>query len=258
MKFLYFVFVIRALIIDDEESTVNVLRLLLKKYVPEVNEVETAVGSYGGLKAIQHYTPNLIFLDIEMPLMNGFELLEKFPDHSFEVIFVTAYDHYAIKAIKYSALDYLLKPVDVEELQNAVKRFAAKQQSGESQQPLYQNLIHNLKSEKITDYRLAVATTEGTFFYHPDEIIRCEADGNYTRFFLKNQKPILTSKTLKEYDEMLCEQNFIRVHRAHLVNKKYVASFSGDHELRMADNSVIEVSRRKWDIVKQELLKAAN
>lgn len=249
---------IRALIIDDEESTVNVLKLLLQKYIPEVNEVHTAVGSTAGLQAIQQSKPNLLFLDIEMPLMNGFELLEKFPDHSFEVIFVTAYDHYAIKAIKYSALDYLLKPVDVEELKSAVQRFIAKQQTGQSQKPLYENLLHNLKSERVSDYRLAVATTEGTFFYNPDDIIRCEADGNYTKFFLKNQKPIITSKTLKEYDDMLAEQNFIRVHRAHLVNKKHIASFSGDHELKMKDNSTVEVSRRRWDAVKQELLTASN
>src|SRR5439155_12170214 len=154
----------RALIIDDEESTVNVLKLLLQKYVPEVNEIYTAIGASAGLQVIHQYKPNLLFLDIEMPLMNGFELLEKFPDHSFEVIFVTAYDHYAIKAIKYSALDYLLKPIDVEELKNAVQRFITKQQTGQSQKPLYENLLHNLKSERVSDYRLAVATTEGTFF----------------------------------------------------------------------------------------------
>src|ERR1051326_1543148 len=118
---------IQVLIINDEESTVNVLRLLLQKYIPEVNEIHTAVGSVAGLQSIQQYKPNLLFLDIEMPLMNGFELLEKFPDHSFEVIFVTAYDHYAIKAIRYSALDYLLKPIDTEELKNAVQRFVVKQ-----------------------------------------------------------------------------------------------------------------------------------
>jgi two-component system LytT family response regulator len=249
---------IRAVIIDDEESTVNVLKLLLRKYVSEVADVHTAVGSSAGLQSIQRYEPNLIFLDIEMPLMNGFELLEEFPNHSFEVIFVTAYDHYAIKAIKYSALDYLLKPVDVEELKNAVQRFIVKRQTGQSLKPLYENLLHNLKSEKVSEYRLAVATTEGTFFYSPDDIIRCEADGNYTKFFLKNQKPIITSKTLKEYDEMLAEQNFIRVHRAHLVNKRYIASFSGDHELKMKDNSTVEVSRRRWDAVKQELMTATN
>lgn len=236
----------------------NVLRLLLQKHVPEVKEVYVAIGASAGLRSIQEYKPNLLFLDIEMPLMNGFELLEKFPDHTFEVIFVTAYDHYAIKAIKYSALDYLLKPVDIEELKNAVQRFIQKQETGQSQKPLYENLLHNLKSEKVSDYRLAVATTEGTFFYHPDDIIRCEADGNYTKFFLKNQKPIITSKTLKEYDEMLAEQNFLRVHRAHLVNKKYVVSFSGDHEIKMKDDSVIEVSRRRWDAIKQVLLAASN
>lgn len=244
---------IKALIIDDEESTINVLQLLLQKHIPEITEVITAVGAVHGQQLINEKKPDLIFLDIEMPLMNGFELLEKFPHHKFEVIFVTAYDHYAIKAIKYSALDYILKPVDTDELRSAVNRFIEKRQLKQQTGNLYKNLLHNLTLPE-EDYRLAIATTEGTFFFQPDEIIRCEAVGNYTKFFLNNNKSFTSSRTLKEYDELLASRQFLRVHRTHLVNKKYINSFSGDRELKLTDGSAVEVSRRKWEIIKERLM----
>lgn len=226
---------------------------MLQKHVPEITEVFTAAGPVMGKAMIAEVKPHLVFLDIEMPLMNGFELLEEFPRHDFEVIFVTAYDHYAIKAIRYSALDYLLKPVDTDELRNAVDRFSEKQKTAaQSQKPLYENLLHNL-SRKEEDYRLAISTSEGTFFFQPDEIIRCEAVGNYTKFFLSNKKSFLSSRTLKEYDELLAGKQFLRVHRTHLVNKKYIQSLSGDREIKLSDGSHVEVSRRKWDVIKEKL-----
>ncbi|MEP6682387.1 MAG: LytTR family DNA-binding domain-containing protein [Parafilimonas sp.] len=245
---------IRALIIDDEESAVNVVKLLLEKYIAEVSEIYTAVGASAGINAINKFKPKLVFLDIEMPLINGFQLLEHFPDHPFEIIFITAYDHYAIKAIKYSALDYLLKPIDADELKAAVQRFLQKQGNNQQHKKLYENLNYNLNlPERSSKYRLALATAEGTFFYYCNEIIRCEAVGNYTRFILKDKRPLLTSHTLKEYDELLTEQNFLRVHRAHLINSGYIASFSKEHEIKMHDGSIIPVSRRKWDNIKQKL-----
>lgn len=246
---------VTALIIDDEESAINVLKLLLEKYIPEVGKVYTAIGSDEGLNAINEYKPQLVFLDVEMPLMNGFQLIEKFPDHSFEIIFITAYDQYAIRAIKYSALDYLLKPIDTEELKNAVQRFLQKSwNNSRPDKKVYENLNYNLNlPETSAQYRLALATTEGTFFYYCNEIFRCEAVGNYTKFFLKDKKPLLTSHTLKEYDELLQGQNFLRVHRAHLVNIDFISSFSKDHEIKMKDGSVVPVSRRKWDSIKQKL-----
>jgi len=245
--------VIRTLIIDDEESAVNVVKLLLQKYVPEVNEIYTAIGAREGISAINKHKPQLIFLDIEMPLLNGFQLLEQFPGHSFEIIFMTAYDQYAIKAIRYSALDYLLKPVDTDELTAAISRFLDKQHTNNTKK-LYENLTYNINlPEKSSQYRLALTTTGGTFFYYCNEIIRCEAVGNYTRFVLKEKKPLVTSRTLKDYDDLLTEQNFLRVHRAHLVNVDYISSFSKEHEIKMQDGSVVPVSRRKWDYIKQRL-----
>jgi len=246
--------VVRALIIDDEESAVNVVRFLLQKYVNEITEIYTAVGAEEGLRSLQQYRPQLVFLDVEMPLMSGFQLLEKFPDQPFEVIFITAYDHYAVKAIRYSALDYLLKPIDTEELKIAVQRFISRQNNYQPQKKLYENLAYNLNlPEASSNYRLALSTTDGTFFYYCHEIIRCEAVGNYTRFVLKEKKPLLISHTLKEFDDLLADQNFLRVHRAHLINVNYVRSFSRDHEIKMEDGSSVPVSRRKWDTIKQKL-----
>lgn len=245
-----------ALIIDDEESAINVVKLLLQKHITEIDEVNTAIGAEEGIRAIHKYKPQLVFLDVEMPLMNGFRLIEHFPDHSFEIIFITAYDHYAIKAIKYSALDYLLKPIDTDELKTAVQRFLQKKNNNQ-QKKLYENLSYNLKlPETSSQYRLALTTTEGTFFYYCNEIIRCEAIGNYTRFVLKDKKPLLTSHTLKEYDDLLTGQKFLRVHRAHLINSDFISSFSREHEIKMHDGSVVPVSRRKWENIKQKLAAA--
>ncbi|MBS1747417.1 MAG: response regulator [Bacteroidetes bacterium] len=246
---------ITALIIDDEESAINVLKLLLEKYVPEIEKIFIAIGAEEGIHAIHECKPQLVFLDVEMPLMNGFQLVEKFPEHSFEIIFITAYDQYAIRAIKYSALDYLLKPIDTDELKSAVQRFLQKSKTNfRSDKKIYENLSYNLNlPESSSQYRLTLATTEGTFFYYCNEIFRCEAVGNYTRFYLKDKKPLLTSHTLKEYDELLYGQNFLRVHRAHLVNADFISSFSKEHEIKMKDGSIVPVSRRKWDYIKQKL-----
>ena len=245
---------IKALIIDDEKKAVSVMQMLLQKHVPEISEIHISIGAEAGLHTIQALSPDLIFMDIEMPLMSGFNILEKFPQYNFEVIFTTAYDHYAIKAIRYSALDYLLKPINYVELKNAVQRFFEKQRLKIDTKARYDNLLHNLRTEHEDAYRLAVSTTEGTHFYDPQEIVRCEADDNYTRIFFVNKKPIITSRTLKEYDELLSAQGFYRIHRTHLINKKFIESFMNDHTLQMKDGSKVEVSRRKWDDIKKILL----
>ena len=135
----------------------------------------------------------------------------------------------------------------------AVARFFEKQKNSISPKPLYENLLYNLKAKEEDDYRLAIATSEGTFFFNPAEIIRCEAIGNYTKFLLNNKKSFLSSRTLKEYEDLLAEKQFLRVHRTHLVNKKFIHSISGDREVKLTDGSSVEVSRRKWDMVKEKL-----
>lgn len=251
--FIYFYHMIKALIIDDEESAANVIFMLLKKYIPAITDISVAVGAERGIECIKATSPDLVFLDIEMPIMSGFDLLSKFPSNTFEVIFTTAYDHYAIKAIRYSAIDYLLKPVDITELEQAVQRFIDKRKTAQEKKAMYENFMYNLKAEE-KEYKLAVSTTEGTFFYRPNEIIRCEATGNYTKIFLSGNKTILTSRTLKDYDELLSDQGFQRIHRAHLVNKKHIRSITSDHNILLTDGTEVEVSRRKWDDLKKLLM----
>ena len=243
----------KALIIDDEESTVNVLQLLIKKNVPEIDEVFTAIGAHEGLQMIQQCNPDLLFLDIEMPYMSGFELLENFPSYSFQVIFVTAYDHYAIKAIKYSALDYLLKPIDIEELQSSIHRFLESNEDYKQQYELLKNIMYNIQVPSADEFRLALPTKEGVHFLQPADIIRCEAVGNYTKFFVSGGKTYLISRTLGEYDTLLSPHQFIRTHKSHLVNKKFISFIDHDGFAVLKDSSRVEVSRRRKEEVMEAL-----
>jgi two-component system, LytTR family, response regulator len=243
---------IKALLIDDEENNIIVLKGMIEKFIPEITTVYTAIGGKQGVQAVHNYNPDLIFLDIEMPVMNGFDLLQKFSGKLFDVIFVTAYSHYAIKAVRFSALDYLLKPVDKDELKSAVQRYTEKIKSQTDLQYQYENFLQNLKNKN--NNKLAISTVEGIHFLMPSNIIRCEAEGSYTKFYLADKKTVTTSKDLKEYDQILSDHDFIRVHRAHLINRSYINSISGDHQLTLTDNTLIEVSRRKWDEVKKILV----
>jgi two-component system, LytTR family, response regulator len=186
--------------------------------------------------------------------MNGFDLLNRVGNSDFDVVFTTAYDKYAIKAIRFSALDYLLKPVDIAELQNAINKHIIKKfQPPQEQQKLVSNLINNLQQKDQTGFKLALSTTEGVFFFIPSEIIRLEGESNYTRFYFANQKPMLVSRTLKEYEDILAEHDFIRAHKSHLVNKKFVKHLDKEGLLWLTDGSHIIVSRRKKEEVLKEL-----
>lgn len=244
---------IKVLIVDDEPSAVNTLVLLLERYVPEATHIEKATSPIDALKLISVYKPQLVFLDIQMPRMNGFEFLRKAAPLSFDVIFTTAYDHYAIQAIRYSALDYLLKPIDATELRAAVNRFIVKRSEKQSQ-TLIDNLLVNVQSSE-QQFKLAIHTLEGTFFFRTDEITRLEAEGSYTRFFFLNRKPLLASRVLKDFDEMLQAQGFIRTHKTHLVNRAFVRAIHPDGFLELADESRIEVSRRRRSEVQAALMK---
>jgi two-component system LytT family response regulator len=188
-----------------------------------------------------------------MPVLNGFELLKRIPGFSFEIIFTTAHDQYAIQAIRFSALDYLLKPIDADELRAAFDKFMSRNNLKNGNQTLYQNLMHNISVTDKKDFKLAVPTIDGTFFYFPDEIIRLEGESNYTRLFFIGKKPMLVSKTLKEYEELLAEHGFIRVHKSHLINKKHVVNYTNDGQLVLADQSKVEVSRRRKEEVMEAL-----
>ncbi len=236
----------KAILIDDENGSRESLAKLLEKHCPQVEIISKANSMITGLTAIQQYEPDLVFLDIEMPNGSGFDLLGKIKEIDFDVVFITAYDQYAIRAIKFSAVDYLLKPVDPEELVLAVKRVEDKRGSKNTNNDKYKVLLSNMKSESKLK-KVAIPDGDGLIFISLSDIIRCDSDGNYTYFILNNGKKIISARTLGEYEEMFEGEHFFRVHRSHLINldhvKKYIKGEGGYAVL--SDNSQVEVSRRK-------------
>ena len=240
-----------AIIIEDERNT----RELLKSYVEEDCEGVSVVAMEGsvekGVAAIEAHKPDLVFLDIELSDGDGFQVLEHFPSISFDVIFTTAYNQYALRAFKFAATDYLLKPVDIEELQAAVKRVVDKRQQQEAA-PAGGNenlniLLQNLRNSSSTFRKIVLPTNTGFTVVEPADIVRCEADRNYTYIFLADKRKILVSKTIKEYEEMLEPYDFFRIHQSHLINlhflKNYIRGRGGAVEL--TDGTVIDVAARK-------------
>jgi two-component system LytT family response regulator len=189
--------------------------------------------------------------------MTGIELLRKLSHIDFNIIFTTAYDEYAIDAIRFSALDYLLKPIDADELRAAVDKFMMREVVHMGQKAIYGNLMHNLNVKDKRDFKLALSTTEGTYFFNPEEIIRLEGENNYTKFFFTNKKNLVISRTLKEYEELLNAHGFIRTHKSHLINKRHVVTYDKDGMLTMKDTSKVEISRRRKEEV-LEALKSGN
>jgi len=244
---------IKVLAIDDEPAALKTLQLMMARYVPAIDQIQICSNPSEAIKTIATFQPDLVFLDIQMPLINGFEVLQQMETIPFEVIFCTAYDQYAIQAIRFSALDYLLKPLDAEELQLAVQRFINKKDKKKSDSLLYTNLLNNLKAPSLKDFRLAINNSDGTFFYKPQEIVRLEAESNYTRFFFTEHRPLIVAKTMKEYEELLLPHGFVRAHKSHLVNSRHVVSVTSDGQLIMLDKTKVEISRRRKDEVMHAL-----
>lgn len=243
---------IRAIIIDDEAHCIDTLSLLIKEYCPEVQMAEECHSAKKGLEAIERNKPDLVFLDIEMPAMNGFEMLEQFSQIPFAVIFTTSYDQYAIKAIRYSALDYLLKPIDPKELIAAVHRVQQQKRTPAAEQ--FEILFSRLQNKESAFRKLAVPTIEGYELIMAENIIRCEADDNYTHLSLKDKTRITVCRTLKEVEEQLQDFSyFVRVHHSWLVNMNEVTKYirgEGGYVI-MSDGSTVNVSRSR----KEALLK---
>ena len=231
---------IRAIIIDDEEEGRSTLVNILNNFCKNVKVVAEAESVLTGLKTIQNNDCDVLFLDIQLQDGTGFDILDKTDNPDFKVIFVTAYDQFAIKAFKFSAFDYLLKPIDPEQLIQTVQKIESENYAEE-----VKTLISNKKKIK----NLALPSLEGIRFIKIKNIIRCKSESNYTRFFLASEENILVTNTLKEYDDLLSEMNFCRVHQSHLVNMEYVDRYiKGDGgTIIMSDGSEIEVSRRKKD-----------
>lgn len=241
---------IKILIVDDEFSAGNVIKLLIEKHIAGDKEVMVCQSAQEALEIIPIFKPSLVMLDVEMPNMNGFDLLNKVSPANFDVIFTTGYGHYAIKAIRFSALDYLLKPIDISDLQNAVNRHMVRNSIHRQREgPLISNLLHNLNQGSKQQFRLALSTSEGVFFIDPVDILRCEGDNNYTHFFLAGRSPIIVSKTLKEYEEILGEHGFVRIHKSYLVNMRHVMRLDKEGMLWTTDGQSLPVSRRRKEEV---------
>jgi Response regulator of the LytR/AlgR family len=239
---------LKAVIVEDEIRSREFLKNLVGEFCTSVEIAGDASSVEEAVALINRVKPNLVFLDIEMHTGTGFDVLQQVTHKDFHVIFTTAYDHYAIKAIKFSAVDYLLKPIDVEELEGAVQKVEEKIQNNTSQQTLSM-LLQNLKKAPDQEYSITLATSEGLEFVPLHEIIRLEASGPYTHFFLKNGKKIIVSKNLKEYEMMLGDHQFFRVHNSHIINMKEVRKMvktDGGYAV-MSDDSMITISPKKKD-----------
>ena len=243
---------INSIIIDDEVHCLDTLSILLKEFCPNVAVLERCRSAKSALDAIGKFKPSLIFLDIEMPAMNGFEMLEQFDEIPFSIIFTTSYDQYAIKAIRFSALDYLLKPIDPKELIAAVHKVEVQKKLPSNEQ--FQMLLSQVHHKDTGFKKIAVPTLEGFELIPAEQILRCEADDNYTHLFLKNKNKIVASRTLKEVEEQLQEFSyFVRVHHSYLVNMNEVTKYvrgEGGYVI-MSDGTTVNVSRsRKESLMK--------
>lgn len=247
---------IRAVIIDDEPHATKSLEILLSEDCPQVQVIASFNHPAEALLFLRSNQVDLIFLDIDMPFMNGFELLNRLAPINFDIIFVTAYDQYAIKAFKFSAFDYLLKPVDEVELINSLRKLENKSKKS-TQNSNFEHLLEVFKSGQSAIKRIALPTLEGFEFIEVEKIIRCESDSNYTKIFLQNLPMMLVSRTLKEIEETLSDLPFIRVHNSHIIAKNHVKKYvkaDGGYIL-MIDNSEIPISRARKEEVINELTK---
>lgn len=242
---------VTTIIIDDEEKGRLALRKKLQSYCPSVTILAEAGDGLEAIAAIKEHHPQLIFLDIEMPRMSGFDMLNAIKEKDFHVIFTTAYDQYAIKAIKYAAFDYLLKPIDIEELQTAIRQVEEKVNIQTSSQA--ELLKENLHHPKKLLNRLAIPTLDGLLFFDISDIIHLEANSNYTNIFFTNKTKVVASKTLKEFEELLPTTIFFRIHHSYIVNLNYVKRYiRGDGgQIELQNGMYVDVSRRK----KEEFLK---
>jgi two-component system LytT family response regulator len=242
---------LKAILIDDEANSLENLQQKLQAFCPSINIIATTQRPEEAILLIYNHKPDVIFLDIEMPRMNGFKMIEELKEVDFEIVFITAYNHYAIDAIRLSAFDYLVKPVSVKDLQNCTKRLLENHNKHTSEK--FDILRKSLNEPKSQEDKIAIPTLEGMDFIQVKNIIRIESSSNYSRIILINGKTILVTKLLKEFEEILLKYRFYRIHNSHLINltciNKYIRGDGG--EVVMQNGDVIDVARRK----KEEFLK---
>ncbi len=237
----------KTIIIDDEPHCVGYLQVLLQQHCAQAQVVATAGNGQEGLSLIRHYAPELVFLDVEMPVMNGFRMLEELGEVPFQLIFTTAYDRYALRAFKFSALDYLLKPIDPQELKNAVNRSSKTPGPLPQQLSLLENHLHH--PDAAMSNKIAIPTLDGFNFIALDDIVHCEAESNYTKFHLQNGKSLLVSRTLGDVEETLKGKGFFRIHKQFLINLKHIEKYvkgEGGY-IVMSNQQQVSISRSRRD-----------
>ena len=244
---------LKAILVDDEESSRSSLREKILRHCPQVSIIESCESAQTAISAIDTMHPDLVFLDIEMPVMNGFLMLQQLQFKNFELIFTTAYDHYAIKAIRFSALDYLMKPIEIEELKSAVQRAGEKKAQNTPNHQM-ELLLENILPKKPSFQRLAIPTAEGLQFIKLNDIIYLEANVNYTHFYLSGNQKYIVSRTLKDFEEMLPNDTFIRIHNSYIINKDYTEKYIRGEggQVVLSNGAVLDVAKRK----KADFLKA--
>jgi two-component system LytT family response regulator len=237
---------LKAVLIDDEAKSRENLKILLQDFCKNVEVSAMAQNVNEGIEIIEAFKPDIVFLDIQMQKETGFDLLKKIGKINFEIIFTTAHSEYAIDAIKFAAIDYLLKPIDISDLKQAIARVENKRSKNDFKEQ-FEALLHNFRAESNESYKLAIPTSDGLIFISIKDIVYCEAVSNYTKIHMKDNKTHMVSKTLKDYENMLSNHHFFRVHHAYLINtkeiKKYVRGDGG--YVIMNNDACIDVSKRK-------------
>ena len=237
---------IKAIIIDDEKHALEMLEWQLKQYCPQVQLLALCSSADEGIDAIRTYQPTLVFLDIEMPHKNGFEVVKQFPDPPFDIVFTTAYNQFAIQAFKVAALDYLVKPIDADDLVKTVKRFEKKQSQHSLKKELIQ-LMQEYKPVLPVANRVPLPTADGILFADPMEISRAEASSNYATIHFLDKTKLLLAKTLKDIEDLFSAHSFIRIHQSHLVNTAHIHKYSkaDGGAVLMRDGTRLPVSRQR-------------
>jgi two-component system, LytTR family, response regulator len=239
----------KAILVDDEKDSLKILEALIKKCAPEVEVIASCYDATDATSKIKKLKPDIVFLDVEMRGLTGFDLLAQISAKDFEVIFTTSHERFALKALKAGAIDYLVKPVQAEDLQQAIKKVQAKQMHTSSSQQQLEMLMNYFKPQKPKVRRVALTASDHLVFVDTNDIVYCESDSNYTTFFLTKGDKVVISKTLKDVEEILEGDDFFRIHASYLINMKHVSKFTrGDGGyVVMSNNQQLTVSRKKKD-----------
>lgn len=246
---------LKAIIVDDEEASRDTLKNYLGRYCPDVELMAQADSVKKGIEAIRQYQPDIVFLDVEMPYGNAFDLLEQVQDVSFETVFVTAFSNYALKALNLSASYYILKPIEIDELILAVDKI--KKHKEEHKELLHTKiLVENIHTENKQAQKIVLPLLDGFEVIQVKDIIRCEANDNFTDFILTGNRKVMICRTLKHYETMLEDYNFVRVHKSHLINVQHVTKYlkGKGGQLIMSDQSYVDVSPNKKEVLMQRFI----